>query len=417
MKPRLIFYTSQETRNSVSALVAGIDYFCIKTKPEISYASSRDEILKNLSDSLNIVAFSVTTVNFGERYRVFQGIKRKINGMKNVIFVAGGPHADGDPESLINAGFDYVFSGYSEESFPLFINNSGEYLSRGSGQIIRSVTSHLWQRRSFAKFAAGYFPPLEIQRGCRFRCNYCQSCTRLNMPLYKNRDAIDEYVNDFISNGFRRFSFVSPDAFDIRFACDRRSPENMDTLFDYLKLRGISIIEYGQFPSEIRPSKDAEIYFKTLVKYTKNRKVVIGAQSFSDERLRKIRRAHSAEEIEITMDAACKYGFYTIVDIILGFPDETPDERLYTLDRFRELNKKYPSRLHVHYFLPLAGTGMYSSNPSALDMATLRLLDKLEKDGRARGWWREGRRMTAEIIRMRERFSGKTDSETAIFND
>ncbi len=406
MKPHLIFYISQETRNSISALIAGIEYFCKDIDIEIKYASSLHEIIRLLSSStLNMIALSVTTVNFAERYILIQEIKKKTDKTKNILYIAGGPHADGDPDSLINAGFDYVFSGYSEESFPLFIKNISEHADINPPRIIRGKTSLLWQNRSFAKFAADYFPPLEIQRGCRFRCTYCQSCTRLNIPIYKSKDAIDEYIEDFHSHKFKRFSFVSPDAFDIRISSSRRSPENMEALFEYLNLRGITIIEYGQFPSEIRPSRDAEIFFGTLARYTKNRKVVIGAQSFLNERLRKVRRSHTEEEIESTMYAACKYGFYSIVDIILGFPDETPDERLYTLNRFRELNKKYPSRLHVHYFLPLAGTDMYKSNPSVLDRATLELLNKLEKDGRAKGWWREGEKMTEKIIRMRDRFS------------
>jgi hypothetical protein len=50
---------------------------------------------------------------------------------------------------------------------------------------------------------------------------------------------------------------------------------------------------------------------------------------------------------------------------------------------------------------------MYTSNPSRLDKNTLELLNKLERDGRAKGWWREGERMVRRIIEMRERFSNR----------
>ncbi|MCX7958623.1 MAG: TIGR04013 family B12-binding domain/radical SAM domain-containing protein [Deltaproteobacteria bacterium] len=406
MKINLVFYFSDECRNSVASLVAGINYFCKERKIEIRYAGTADSVIKNLSSSyLNLIAFSVTTVNFYDIYRVFSRMKRETANRNNFVFIAGGPHADGEPDSLINAGFDIVFSGYSEESFAHFLNELSESGSCPESGIISSETSEVWHKRSFAKYANNYFPPLEIQRGCRFKCSYCQSCTRLRKPVYKSRDAIDEYVEDFKMMGFKRFSFVSPDAFDIRFSSKERSPDNISSLFDYLTKKGIKIIEYGQFPSEIRPRSDTGIYFSTLARYTKNRKVVIGAQSFLGERLQKIRRSHTVQDIEATLDAAAGYGFYSIVDIIVGFPDETKEERLYTLNRFRELNKKYPSRLHVHYFLPLAGTEMYYTSPSEIDNETLRLLERLEKDGRAKGWWREGRLMTDRIVMMRERFS------------
>ncbi len=406
MNLRLIFYFSLESRNSIVALVAGIHYFCKGRFIDIIFAQSKEEILNNISNnSVNLIAFSITSVNFYNVYNIFTYIKSETKDLNNIYFIAGGPHADGDPESIKNAGFDCVFSGYSEESFPQFLNKLDEDKKILETPIICSTTSSLWDKKSFAIFAGNYFPPLEIQRGCRFRCNYCQSCVRLNTPIYKSRDAIDEYIEDFKSLGFKRFSFVSPDAFDIRFSSQRRSPENISSLFDYLREKDIKLIEYGQFPSEIRPRADTETYFSTLARYTKNRRVVIGAQSFSDERLKKIRRSHTAYDIEATMDSAYKYGFYSIIDIILGFPDETKEERLFTLNKFRDLNKRYPSRLHVHYFLPLAGTEMYWKTPSNLDDETLRLLDRLEKDGRAKGWWREGKKMTERIIEMRDRFS------------
>lgn len=409
MKLNIVFYFSSEVKNSFAALFAGIKYFCKNMDMHIHCATSIGEILKSLvPSSINLITFSITTVNFYHLYSQFLLLKEELEGLKNIFFVAGGPHADGDPYSLLNAGFDYVFSGYSEEGFPLFLEMISTSESMPERQIIFSKTSTSWHKRSFAKLFGGYFPPLEIQRGCRFRCNYCQSCTRLNDPIYKSREAIDEYIEEFHSLGFKRFSFVSPDAFDIRFYTNNRSPENISALFEYLRERGVEIIEYGQFPSEIRPCSDTDKYFLILAKYTKNRKIVIGAQSFSDDRLRVIRRSHTFLDIEATLEAAHRNGFYSIVDIIVGFPDETEEERIFTLNKFRELNKKYKSRLHVHYFLPLAGTEMYWKNPSPLDPKTLILLDKLEKDGRAKGWWKEGEKMVNKIIKMRDKFSHRT---------
>jgi len=408
MNIRLIFYFTNEVKNSISALCAGLAYSGIYDKIDVRFASDEDGIVTAIDrGSLNIISFSITTVNFYERYKTLLRLKSLTEGYRDIYFIAGGPHADGDPDSLLLAGFDFVFSGYSEEGFSTFLSRllSGEKVRRG--EKIYCTTSNLWRDRSFARLSNNYFPPLEIQRGCRYRCTYCQSCVRMKGQIYKSRDAIDEYIRDFLSLGFSRFSFVSPDAFDLRFVTENRSPDNLVALFEYLRSKGIRLIEYGQFPSEIRPNRDVDAFFKALSRYTKNRKIVIGAQSLVDSRLKKIRRGHTASDVELTMESAARYGFYSIVDIIFGFPDETEEERIYTLNRFRELNKRFPSRLHVHYFLPLAGTEMYTSNPSRLDRNTLELLNKLERDGRAKGWWREGERMVRRIIEMRERFSNR----------
>jgi len=406
MKLRLIFYFTNEVKNSISALCAGMIYRGIYDRIDVRFVESEDELVGAIGRGVvNLVAFSITTVNFYERYRTFLRLKKLTKGYGDIYFIAGGPHADGDPDSLLLAGFDFVFSGYCEDGFSSFLKDFLFQNRVASGQKIVCTTSQLWRERSFAKLFNNYFPPLEIQRGCRYRCTYCQSCVRMKRQIYKSRDAIDEYIRDFLSLGFSRFSFVSPDAFDLRFVSENRSPDNLIALFEYLTSKKIRLIEYGQFPSEIRPNRDVDEFFKALSRYTKNRKIVIGAQSFEDHRLKKIKRGHTASDIEQTMESAARYGFYSIVDIILGFPDETEEERIYTLNRFRELNKRFPSRLHVHYFLPLAGTEMYASNPSRLDKNTLDLLNKLERDGRAKGWWKEGERMVRRIIRMREKFS------------
>ncbi len=410
MKPHLIFHFSSDTKNSISALMAGIIYRGLDRILDILFAGDMDEFAHLIDrNCLNILAFSVSTVNFYDRYRILKRLRR-INKDNNVIFVAGGPHADGEPESLLKAGFDLVFSGYAEDGFAKYL----EELISGQGVDLEGIvycnTPDQWNRRSYAKRICDYFPPLEIQRGCRFRCTYCQSCKRMNRQIYKDMEAIDEYIEDFKAQGFKRFAFVSPDAFDLRLVNRDRSPDNMAFLFDYLKSKGIEIIEYGQFPSEIRPSKDTDEYFRMLSRYVKNRKIVIGAQSFNDERLKKIKRGHTSEDIENTMEAAFRYGFYSIVDIIFGFPDETEEERIYTIERFKKLNKKFPSRLHVHYFLPLAGTSLYYSTPSKLERKTLKMLAKLERDGRAKGWWRNGKKMVEKIIYMRDRFASSSES-------
>ncbi|MCX2951551.1 coproporphyrinogen-III oxidase family protein [Lentzea sp. NEAU-D7] len=67
-------------------------------------------------------------------------------------------------------------------------------------------------------------------------------------------------------------------------------------------------------------------------------RVSLGVQSFDTNRLRRIGRAHSADQAVASVEAACAAGFENInIDLIVGFPDQTLAEVRDTVRRALEL--------------------------------------------------------------------------------
>lgn len=75
-------------------------------------------------------------------------------------------------------------------------------------------------------------------------------------------------------------------------------------------------------------------------------RISINPQSMNQKTLDKIGRSHSTEEIVEVFHTARRLGHDNInMDIILGLPDETVEDVIYTLDALKELN---PENITVH---------------------------------------------------------------------
>jgi radical SAM superfamily enzyme YgiQ (UPF0313 family) len=98
------------------------------------------------------------------------------------------------------------------------------------------------------------------------------------------------------------------------------------------------------------------------------------------------------------------------VDFIIGFPEETSVHRRETLLSMKELHRKFRARIHLHYFIPLSGTTLADSMPRELDYRSLDVINAYEKGGICTGWWRDGKKLSQEVVRMREQLR-----ETDIF--
>ena len=107
--------------------------------------------------------------------------------------------------------------------------------------------------------------------------------------------------------------------------------------------------------------------------------------------MRKIRRGHTPEQIDQAAAYIHEAGFKPQIDIILGFPDETLDDRHATLAWMKSLNRKFPVLIHVHYFLPLAGTPYANADPQPLEPEIENLLENYNKAGICNDWWKKGK--------------------------
>lgn len=305
------------------------------------------------------------------------------------LFAAGGPHASGDPESARVVGFTVLFVGPGEDTFPAF----GRELAAGrrpeAGTVYQAQEADELERGLPISHRFAGLPPLEIMRGCNWRCRYCQTGGRA--PQYRSLDSIRQYLTELKRRGFRRVSFISPSALQYG-AVDPRRPDPA-VLEELLRAgAGVELLEYGIFPSEVRPDQVSRELLELLRRFVANKRLTIGAQSASTLRLQALGRGHDRAAVENAVAAAHEAGFAVNLDFILALPDESPAERFEAVQFIRDLHRRYALRAHLHHFFPLAGSAYERRLPAFLGATERAAMRDLELAGCATNWWVQGER-------------------------
>jgi B12-binding domain/radical SAM domain protein len=312
---------------------------------------------------------------------------KKTKKEKNILIAGGGPHITGEQELSSQIGFDTLFIGAGERNFLQFAKDlldnhpiPKQYISQDN-LISDDFSDYLPISRYM-----NTIPPLEIMRGCWWNCRYC--CTHLNNVQYRDAASIDTYLREMKKRRISRINFISPSSMEYGAAKCRLV--NLDKIVELLELArsyDFRFIEYGIFPSEIRPDTITESGMALLKKFVSHKFITIGAQSGLNARLKELQRGHTVEDIEQAAAIANAYGFSAHLDFIVGYPDETQKERQATISFIQRLNKKYQIRTHLHHFIPLSGSSYAYRLPSFLSETEREQLRKLKSAGIATDGW------------------------------
>ena len=115
------------------------------------------------------------------------------------------------------------------------------------------------------------------------------------------------------------------------------------------KKQGIEEGDIEEFTIECNPDDVTEEFAETIVGMGVNR-VSLGVQSFSDVRLRFLRRRHNAEQASIAVQTLRRHGIRNIsIDLMFGFPDETLSEWQEDIRRAIELDVEHISAYSLMY--------------------------------------------------------------------
>jgi radical SAM superfamily enzyme YgiQ (UPF0313 family) len=76
-----------------------------------------------------------------------------------------------------------------------------------------------------------------------------------------------------------------------------------------------------------------------------------------------------------------------VVDFIVGFPSETDEEQLATVNLIRQVARS--GKCHVHRFIPLPGTPLAGTTARSLLKETENTCGKLALAGKITGSWSE----------------------------
>lgn len=396
-KVKVILFWDKSTWYALSPLAASLQQY------QIPFEVLRGDITSHIQDLVT----DGNHVFYGESARIMtldsleerlRSLSEQISSSK-LITVIGGPHASGDPQKILEMGANYVIIGEGEVSFPEFISTLARnefrhdsiislpgiaYLNE-SGEVVQTPSRArivLDEHCPFSeKTIFPLHPPIELMRGCAFRCRFCQVPYMYGNPRFRSIDIIIKIVRRYIQN----FEPLKKDI-DIRFIAPnslgymekRRGKPNYEALANLLKrLSHFNIrLFFGTFPSEIRPEYITERTLSLFDEVTNNQ-ISVGFQSGSDRVLSEMRRGHSVADGLYAFELMIGQGFTPVFDFLLGVPSETNAEQWQTLELIRELGNKSLTRLH--YFMPLPGTPWEKSTPSPLAPDILSEIGRLTK--------------------------------------
>jgi B12-binding domain/radical SAM domain protein len=400
---RFTFITDRTNRTATASLLASLERFYGDVRDRVRVVTPKDAVAIRFEPSAalrEVLCVSSMTAGFS-RVAAIHHRMRALLGGKAFRSICGGSHPSGDPLGALRAGFDYCCVGEGES----VIQNVAEGIESGAGLDAIGGLLHLEAGRVAGRGRGeptdlGRFPPLpsrlkfptliEIGRGCRWGCAYCQTpAIHGRAERFRNPEAVAEIVAVYERFGMRDFRFLLPNA--LGYGAGEPGQPDCEALAAVLeavsKRVGGGRIFLGSFPSEVRPDYVTDDAIRLLKAYVANRKIVIGGQSGSQRLLDLIHRGHSVDDIQQACDTVSRSGFEPWVDLMLGFPDEGADDRRATLDLAARLGKQ-GARITMHFFMPLPGTQLAESRPVFLEDTERRELDRLAQQGIVRGRWR-----------------------------
>lgn len=403
----VVFSYPHLTRYGINAVAGALEADGTFDPPELHFIR-RDAELPDLVPGIvrrtgrTIVAFSLLTPLASRAgaivARLGHGAARE-----ELLVVAGGPHAGGDPDGTLALGFDAAVVGEGEGAFRDLVRAWGEGLPldavRGLALPGPGGAARLTGRRppvdldAFPAFAAAHHKlgPIEISRGCPFGCPFCQTSRHLGRRMrHRSVASVVRHVRLLVANGVRDVRFISPNAFAYGSADGRHpEPERIEELLVAVReaLPQPGRIFFGSFPSEVRPEFVTPETVALVRRFAANTVLVLGAQSGSPAQLAALGRGHTVGDVRRAVGLAAGAGLRPYVDFIFGLPGETGDDLALTLALVRELAAA-GAVIHAHPFMPLPGTPWGREPARPVPPQVRRALSELAARGALHGDWR-----------------------------
>jgi B12-binding domain/radical SAM domain protein len=402
----IIFYYRPQNKYSFIALAGALDTRPLSFSYDLYFPARRGDLLKTIKSKSVLyhkifVCISIMSAQAKESKETIKEIK-DLN-INNLIIVAGGPHVTGVSEDTLSWGADYSIIGEGEITLPELIS---QIMLKGNISLIKGLsyydnndkvifTGHQpyvdlsdWHPFSISHNKVG---PLELTRGCYYNCRFCQTPAIFgNRARHRSPEKIFSVVEWMKKKHFNDIRFITPNAFG--YYSQQPGKVNIERIF--FLLDGIKRINkhcrifLGTFPSEVRPEYVTPESLNLIKTFAVNRNIVIGAQTGSNNMLRRIRRGHTVEDIYKAVILTTNAGLKPFVDFILGLPEEDSDDinqSMKMIDNIVALGAK----IHLHSFMPLVQTDLNNHFQREIDSLVKQKINKLISAGFAYGSWKK----------------------------
>ncbi len=372
------FVKDKFNKYSIRALLVSVEKFFPNLKYKVIDKTELNEI------GYGIIFYSFMTFHKDWYCEAASNLKK----IKNVIQVCGGPHPSARPYEMLEY-FDAVCIGEGEFVIMRILD---KYLSdnKVNGIYKSDEIVNLDDFYSFS-FYKRIFGPIEITRGCLFKCSYCQVPSLYGSSLrHRSLDSVFRMVKIAFENNKRDVRFISPDVSSYLFN-GKINIQAIELLLSGIReiLGKEGRIFFGSFPSELNPYFATEELIYLIKRFCNNKRVVIGLQSASRKMLKRAGRPVNIKKVETTILNLIKYGFEVDVDFILGMPGETEDTVIENIEWMQKWKKDV--RIHAHYFMPLPSSKWENEHGKELPDFYVDFLQSLEGNGNIFGQWKTQR--------------------------
>ncbi len=374
----IYFVKNKFNKYSIRALLVAVEKFF----PQQDYEVIDINDVKYIQSG--IVFYSFMSFHKDKYIDLCLSLKSK----SNVIQVCGGPHPSGKPREM-SEFFDAVCVGEGEyviaEIIELFLRDKKP---RGIFKSDKKVNLDDFSSFSFKK---RIFGPIEITRGCLFKCAYCQVPALYGNNLrHRSLDSVLRNIKIAYDNNKKDVRFISPDVSSYLYN-KKFNIEAIENLLCGTRkiIQDKGRIFFGSFPSELNPYFATEELIYLIKKYCDNKRIVIGLQSASKQILKAANRPSNVEKVEETISILLKYGFNVDVDFILGIPGEKIEDINENIKWMQKWKNRV--RIHAHYFMPLPSSKWENAADTELPEYYINFLKSLEGSGSIFGQWKTQR--------------------------
>jgi len=322
----------------------------------------------SLEDSPSFMIINTCTVTSTADKKVRQFISRAKKANPQTVLIAAGCSSVFQSQILKDCGADYVFSNSEKDKIPDFITaysgsgNEGGCNGRKNTVGLNAASVKIAHNRVMVK----------IQEGCEQNCSYCIVPYVRGPNRSEKPEIITDRIKEFYSMGFEEVVLTGTHIG--KYDADDGLCGLLDRILDSTKIKRVrlSSVEINEVDADlinILKSNPARIAPH----------LHIPLQSGSDIILKAMNRRYTADFFRQRVREMCAAipGVALTTDVITGFPGETEDDFLKTLELVEELNF---TKTHVFTYSKRNGTAaavMPGQVESSIKKVRSRLLREL----------------------------------------
>jgi radical SAM superfamily enzyme YgiQ (UPF0313 family) len=373
-KPTIVLYNPKAVFYTMPLALLAIGSYLDSNKYNVVIIDGRlekDPLQRIFSELPNAICFGVTVLT-GEPIKDALSVSRAVkNKFPGIPVVWGGWHASlFTAETLAEPCIDIVVKGQGEVSFEELLQRllNKQALSglqgigyKKNGAVIINPERHLTDINTFPPFnydlidVKGYLKlsgknqiDYISSQGCRFRCAFCA-----DPAMYKRgwHGYSARRIGEEIGRLWKKYSFDHVHFQDETFFTNKKRVQEVAQEFID---RNLPITWFGTMRADQGVRLDDETW--KLCKRSGLKKIMIGMEAGTQQMLDWMQKDIKLEDIFDTAKKCVVHNIAIIFSVIVGFPGESPESVLETLEvvkRLRKMSRNFS--MSIYYYKPYPG--------------------------------------------------------------